>query len=124
MNIFGGGVNDDDLDNVYKRGVWDMARESYREVILKVIRPPRRQYSLKDLGPSDFPFQKQLYRRVDFEATNIHSHTLCCSIWGSQDLFGRYGEMPPPALAPTTSISIELPTSALRFRSVLLFFFF
>jgi hypothetical protein len=116
MNIFGGGANDDELDNIYNRGVFDMAKESYHELLSGVIRPPRRQYSAGDLGPANFNFQGQEYHRVDFAVTNVHSHMLQCSFWGAQRVIHQLGEMPPPGLAPATEVSVEIPTGALRFE--------
>ena len=37
-------------------GLWTMFRESFDEFITNIIVPPRAQYGLADLGPTDFVF--------------------------------------------------------------------
>lgn len=60
---------------------WYLIKHGYNELVNLIIRPPRAQYELADLGPREFAFGGQSYQRVDFEVVNDREQTLQCSHW-------------------------------------------
>eukprot|EP00331_Platyophrya_macrostoma_P010127 CAMPEP_0176429674 /NCGR_PEP_ID=MMETSP0127-20121128/13838_1 /TAXON_ID=938130 /ORGANISM="Platyophrya macrostoma, Strain WH" /LENGTH=401 /DNA_ID=CAMNT_0017811497 /DNA_START=36 /DNA_END=1241 /DNA_ORIENTATION=- len=51
----------------------------YEEVWKAIIRPPRDEYSLYDLGPKEFRLQGRNYKRTDFKIKNKRGLNLECS---------------------------------------------
>ncbi|KAH9099142.1 hypothetical protein LEN26_016286 [Aphanomyces euteiches] len=45
---------------------WYMVRHGYDQMVNLIIRPPRAEYSIEDLGPTSFLFSGQEFERVDF----------------------------------------------------------
>lgn len=60
---------------------WYLIKHGYNELVNLIIRPPRAQYELEDLGPSSFAFGNQQYQRRDFSVMNDRGQTLQCSHW-------------------------------------------
>jgi len=59
-----------------------------------VIRPPRAEYALQDLGPADFRIQGRRYHRKDLQVRNARGLTLECSWWQPTDDRGPGGARP------------------------------
>jgi len=53
-------------------GAWD-------EICGMLIRPPRVEYDISDLGPMEFSIAGKQYKRVDLELQNDRNLTLQCS---------------------------------------------
>ncbi len=49
---------------------WQMAKVGYNELVNAVIRPPRADYSVEDLGPAYFKFMGRNFQRTDFRLCN------------------------------------------------------
>lgn len=60
---------------------WYLIKHGYNELVNLIIRPPRAQYELEDLGPASFAFGNQQYQRRDFSVVNDRQQTLQCSHW-------------------------------------------
>ena len=46
-----------------------------------IIRPPRAEYSMNELGPAQFTYKGRRFQRRDFTLTNPRDQTLECSHW-------------------------------------------
>lgn len=57
-------------------------RDQYAELWKGIIRPPRKAYETKDLGPCIFSIGKNMYQRSDTVLKNSRGHNLMCSHWG------------------------------------------
>jgi len=53
----------------------------YQDLWKAIIRPPRDEYTLSDLGPKEFRLQGKLYRRTDLKLKNKRGFTLECSFF-------------------------------------------
>lgn len=53
--------------------------EQYAELWKAVIRPPRDNYAIKDLGPTVFSIENRTYQRTDLCLTNPRGMSLACS---------------------------------------------
>lgn len=62
-------------------GYISMARQGWQELVNAIIRPPRAEYDLDDLGPSTFQGFGKSFRRTDFVLVNARGLTLQCSHW-------------------------------------------
>lgn len=62
-------------------GYWYLIKNGYNDLVNLIIRPPRAEYDLSELGPSSFSFAGRDYERKDFEVTNARGMTLQCSHW-------------------------------------------
>lgn len=51
----------------------------YDELWRSIIRPPRDNYSLSDLGPVEFEINDKIYKRTDFQLKNSRGLKLECS---------------------------------------------
>lgn len=60
---------------------WYLVKHGYNELVHLIIRPPRAQYELADLGPERFAFGRAQYERLDFDVVNERQQTLRCSHW-------------------------------------------
>lgn len=60
---------------------WYLLKHGYNELVHLIIRPPRAQYTLDDLGPSQFSFGSSQFERRDFDVVNDRQQTLRCSHW-------------------------------------------
>ena len=58
----------------------------YRELTNVIIRPPRADYEIQDLGPTQFEFCNRPFRRLDFIVANDRDQRLHCSLWEPEDL--------------------------------------
>ena len=74
---------DGDGDGVEQQSgsVFSQASEIYEAVVNAIIRPPRCEYLLRDLGPVTFRIMTRGFTRTDFELYNSRNHRLCCSHW-------------------------------------------
>lgn len=59
------------------RSIWD----GYADVVNAIIRPPRAEYTLEDLGPVEFSFMGHPFCRQDLQVQNARGLTLECSWW-------------------------------------------
>jgi len=53
----------------------------YDDLWKAIIRPPREEYELADLGPTEFTVKDIKGARTDFELINPRKHKLKCSFW-------------------------------------------
>ena len=60
---------------------WEMASNGYAELVNAIIRPPRAEYDMADLGPASFEWHGRHFQRVDFELVNPRGLSLHCSHW-------------------------------------------
>mmetsp|Transcript_1698 Transcript_1698/g.2203 ORF Transcript_1698/g.2203 Transcript_1698/m.2203 type:complete len:373 (-) Transcript_1698:523-1641(-) len=59
-------------------------RTLYNQLLLSVIRPPRADYQVSDLGPKVVTVSGKPMERMDFGVTNNLGETLACSMWSPQ----------------------------------------
>lgn len=64
-----------------RMGYGAMIRQLYEALVCSIIRPPRANYSLRDLGPVAFVYGGRQHRRRDFQLTNGRGQRLECSHW-------------------------------------------
>lgn len=67
-------------------GYVGLVREGYDELVKAIIRPPRAEYSLNDLGPSEFRYGGVDFVRQDVSVPNRRGLALCGSLWRRADL--------------------------------------
>ncbi|KAL7690957.1 putative Zinc finger, RanBP2-type, serine aminopeptidase, S33, alpha/Beta hydrolase [Plasmopara halstedii] len=60
---------------------WYLLKHGYTELVHLIIRPPRTDYDLKDLGPEKFTFLGRSFVRKDFTVVNDRKQKLVCSHW-------------------------------------------
>lgn len=65
-------------------GYWNLFREGYDELVKAIIRPPRAEYDIEELGPTRFDFAGVSFEREDLQLTNARGHSLHCSMWRRQ----------------------------------------
>jgi len=53
----------------------EMAKKGYESLVHAIIRPPRAQYQMEQLGPSDFTFLGRRYHRDDIELLSSNTMT-------------------------------------------------
>ncbi|RLN94342.1 hypothetical protein BBJ28_00007774 [Nothophytophthora sp. Chile5] len=70
---------------------WYLLKHGYTELVHLIIRPPRTDYSLEDLGPREFSFAGRAFVREDFTVRNDRRQTLVCSHWRPAVLAGTPG---------------------------------
>ena len=58
-----------------------MAKLGYQELCNAIIRPPRSNYSLDNLGPEEFVFCNERFVRKDFGVVNERGLLVECSMW-------------------------------------------
>lgn len=71
---------------------WRVARVTYERVVKIIIRPPRSEYRLEDLGRRTFMFMEVQYVRNDFVIQNPRGMNLQCSQWMSHNWKTRADE--------------------------------
>jgi hypothetical protein len=62
-------------------GLFSLAKLGYEAVVGSIIRPPRAEYELDDLGPLQFDLRGRRFERADFEVTNARAQRLVGSWW-------------------------------------------
>ena len=70
---------------------WDMASNGYQELVNAIIRPPRADYEMTDLGPVTFEWHGRFFKRVDLELVNPRGMRLACSHWMPLEAAGGEG---------------------------------
>lgn len=68
-----------------KASYYSMIKQGYQELVNAIIRPPRCQYSVDNLGPIEFEYGGKLFRRKDFLLINTRGYKLECSQWEPVD---------------------------------------
>lgn len=58
-----------------------MIKQGYNELVNAIIRPPRCQYDMEQLGPVYFEFCGKTFQRRDFELINNRGMKFVCSHW-------------------------------------------
>lgn len=66
---------------VEKKSYWKLAEEGYNELVNAIIRPPRCQYEINQLGPRVFDLCGKQFERIDFTLVNPRGLKLVCSHW-------------------------------------------
>ena len=61
--------------------MWKQAQAGYGELVNAIIRPPRMEYTVADLGPTELEFGPKRLIRHDVELKNRRGHVLQCSWW-------------------------------------------
>jgi len=59
----------------------DVIKNGYEQLVNAIIRPPRCEYELSDLGPALFTLRGKRAKRTDFELVNSRGLTLQCSYY-------------------------------------------
>lgn len=67
-------------------GYWGLMREGYDELVKAIIRPPRAEYTLSDLGPAEFQYGGVGFVRQDVSIPNRRGLVLCGSLWRRIDM--------------------------------------
>ena len=60
---------------------WQMIKHGYQELVNAIIRPPRCNYELSQLGPKSFEYCGKFFQRTDFDVINERGMKVVCSIW-------------------------------------------
>lgn len=60
---------------------WYLLKHGYTELVHLIIRPPRTDYDIRDLGPESFQFAGRSFVREDFTVVNDRQQKLVCSLW-------------------------------------------
>jgi len=60
---------------------YSQAKEAYEQVVCAIIRPPRCEYEMRNLGPTAFDFVGQKFRRTDLTLINSRGMAIRCSHW-------------------------------------------
>ena len=68
--------------------------EKYDELWKAVIRPTRDEYSLDELGKTNFIHHKKHFKRTDFTLTNKRNLKLACSFWEPVDEERKFPKLP------------------------------
>lgn len=79
-------------------GIFSRVSELYNDMWRAIIRPPRDQYTIEQLGPSEFLFKTQRYRRRDFDLLNDRGLRIECSHFEPVDRNGQYSMTPYPCV--------------------------
>ena len=56
-------------------------QEGYAALCNAIIRPPRAEYDMRELGPKFFQISNSRFQRTDFQLVNPRGFTLQCSHW-------------------------------------------
>jgi len=62
-------------------GYWQLFREGYDELVKAIIRPPRAEYEMDELGPERFEFAGVSFERQDLQLRNGRGLALQSSMW-------------------------------------------
>ena len=62
-------------------GYWSLFREGYDELVKFIIRPPRAEYDVSELGPQRFKYGGVDFIREDVQVRNKRGLALDCSLW-------------------------------------------
>jgi len=74
--------DDDEPDKPKARpSYWQMIKQGYQELVNAIIRPPRCQYDVSQLGPAVFEFCGKSFQRTDIELRNPRGMKIVCSHW-------------------------------------------
>lgn len=68
-------------DATEKRGMWDMIKSGYDELVSSVIRPMRAEYCISDLGHHQIIIEQTRANRMDLTLQNAANFALECSWW-------------------------------------------
>lgn len=68
--------------------------KGYKDLWKSIIRPPRDQYSISDLGPQEFEIKGRIYKRTDFQLVNSRKLKLECSFFEPIDEHRVAAELP------------------------------
>jgi hypothetical protein len=71
----------DDSEKKKKKGMFQMMGDGYEQLINAIVRPPRAEYDLRDLGPTHFQISGCKFERVDLILKNERNMKLACSWW-------------------------------------------
>jgi len=64
-----------------KPSYWELIQQGYNELVNAIIRPPRCQYEMEQLGPPVFDFCGKTFQRIDFDLYNPRGLRISCSMW-------------------------------------------
>jgi hypothetical protein len=64
-----------------KPSYYQMVKQGYQELVNAIIRPPRCQYHIEQLGPCTFDFCGRTIHRQDFELINPRGYRIVSSHW-------------------------------------------
>eukprot|EP00301_Raphidiophrys_heterophryoidea_P019903 c4725_g1_i1.p1 GENE.c4725_g1_i1~~c4725_g1_i1.p1 ORF type:complete len:515 (-),score=144.80 c4725_g1_i1:131-1675(-) len=60
---------------------WEMFKQGKEALVHAIIRPPRAEYDIQELGPSKFMFSGVNFQREDLTLKNPRGQSLACSWW-------------------------------------------
>ncbi|TDH67119.1 hypothetical protein CCR75_004856 [Bremia lactucae] len=60
---------------------WYLLKHGYTELVNLIIRPPRTDYDMNDIGPMKFFYAGRTFVREDFTVLNDRKQKLVCSLW-------------------------------------------
>ena len=72
---------DDEATEPEQLSYYQMIKHGYNELVNAIIRPPRCNYEMSQLGPQHFDFGGKQFERVDFELLNQRGLRVLCSMW-------------------------------------------
>lgn len=72
----------DDLDKKIKEKA---KKGTYKDLWQSIIRPPRDEYAIEELGPDKFRINNRAFQRRDFELENSRKLKFKCSWWEPLD---------------------------------------
>ncbi|CAM9094558.1 unnamed protein product, partial [Phaeothamnion confervicola] len=61
--------------------LWQSMKSGYQELVNAIIRPPRAEYTIEELGPETFPWANAVCTRDDFDVPAPRGGVLKCSKW-------------------------------------------
>lgn len=67
--------------NAGSTSYYTLIKNSYQQLVNAIIRPPRCEYNIDQLGPLEFDFCDKRFQRVDFQLTNPRGLRFVCSLW-------------------------------------------
>jgi len=77
-------------------GLWASLKRGYSEMVNWIVRPPRAEYGVPDIGPPSFRLRGTRFERVDMQVRNSRGLTLECSWWRPARPEGDAGASMPP----------------------------
>eukprot|EP00041_Stephanoeca_diplocostata_P021378 m.496998 g.496998 ORF g.496998 m.496998 type:complete len:481 (-) comp21811_c0_seq3:596-2038(-) len=69
------------IEDEPKMSTWQMLSQGYDELVGAVIRPPRTDYAIEEMGSTRLQWGRTRFQREDVTVQNARGHTLQCSWW-------------------------------------------
>ena len=62
-------------------GYWNLMKDGYEQLVQAIIRPPKAEYEIADLGPTRFSYGGVDFVREDMQVRNPRGLLLDASLW-------------------------------------------